>query len=74
MFAAAGRWDEATLVRKEMKDVGIRKGAGCSWVTAKNKVCFSIQPSSLFGTQLFCITVVIKEMGSLFTHRLLLTY
>ncbi|KAJ6431437.1 hypothetical protein OIU84_018838 [Salix udensis] len=38
MFAAAGRWDEATLVRKEMKDVGIRKGAGCSWVTAKNKV------------------------------------
>lgn len=22
MFAAAGRWEEATLVRKEMKDVG----------------------------------------------------
>ncbi|KAL3578180.1 hypothetical protein D5086_019684 [Populus alba] len=38
MFAAAGRWDEATLVRKEMKEVGIKKGAGCSWVTAKNKV------------------------------------
>ncbi|PQM32933.1 pentatricopeptide repeat-containing protein [Prunus yedoensis var. nudiflora] len=26
MFAAAGRWEEATLVRKEMKDVGIKKG------------------------------------------------
>ncbi|KAJ6981710.1 pentatricopeptide repeat-containing protein [Populus alba x Populus x berolinensis] len=38
MFAAAGRWDEATLVRKEMKKVGIKKGAGCSWVTAKNMV------------------------------------
>ncbi|KAG6759351.1 hypothetical protein POTOM_035827 [Populus tomentosa] len=32
------RWDEATLVRKEMKEAGIKKGAGCSWVTAKNKV------------------------------------
>ncbi|KAJ6898788.1 pentatricopeptide repeat-containing protein [Populus alba x Populus x berolinensis] len=38
MFAAAGWWDEATLVRKEMKKVGIKKGAGCSWVTAKNMV------------------------------------
>ncbi|KAL0282214.1 UNVERIFIED_CONTAM: Pentatricopeptide repeat-containing protein, partial [Sesamum radiatum] len=34
MFAAAGQWDEANLVRKEMKDVGIKKGAGCSWISA----------------------------------------
>jgi hypothetical protein len=32
------RGKEATLVRKEMKDVGIKKGAGCSWVTVKKKV------------------------------------
>ncbi|KDP40185.1 hypothetical protein JCGZ_02183 [Jatropha curcas] len=38
MFAAVGRWEEATLVRKEMMDVGIKKGAGCSWLTAKNRV------------------------------------
>lgn len=38
MYASAGRWEEANLVRKEMKDVGIKKGAGCSWVTVKNKV------------------------------------
>ncbi|XP_057467470.1 pentatricopeptide repeat-containing protein At4g14850 [Actinidia eriantha] len=37
-FAAAGRWDEANLVRKEMKDVGINKGAGCSWVSVKNEI------------------------------------
>lgn len=36
MFAAAGMWEEATLVRKEMKDVGIKKGAGCSWISVKN--------------------------------------
>lgn len=38
MFAAAGQWDEASLVRKEMKDVGIKKGAGCSWISVKNSV------------------------------------
>ncbi|KAM7462803.1 hypothetical protein LguiA_030924 [Lonicera macranthoides] len=38
MFAAAGRWEEANLVRKDMKDVGIKKGAGCSWISVKNAV------------------------------------
>ncbi|KAH7573797.1 hypothetical protein ACOSP7_007655 [Xanthoceras sorbifolium] len=38
MFAAAGRWEEADLVRKEMKIVGIKKGAGYSWITVKNRV------------------------------------
>ncbi|OVA05441.1 Pentatricopeptide repeat [Macleaya cordata] len=38
MFAAAGRWEEATDVRKEMKDVGIKKGPGCSWIAMKNAV------------------------------------
>ncbi|OMO85721.1 hypothetical protein COLO4_21487 [Corchorus olitorius] len=38
LFASTGRWEEANLVRKEMKDVGIKKGAGCSWITVKNKV------------------------------------
>ncbi|XP_028768033.1 pentatricopeptide repeat-containing protein At4g14850 isoform X2 [Neltuma alba] len=38
MLAAAGRWEEATIVRKEMKDVGIKKGAGYSWITVKNRV------------------------------------
>ncbi|EOY05698.1 hypothetical protein QUC31_016636 [Theobroma cacao] len=38
LFASTGRWEEADLVRKEMKDVGIKKGAGCSWITVKNEV------------------------------------
>uniref|UniRef100_A0A7N0T706 DYW domain-containing protein n=1 Tax=Kalanchoe fedtschenkoi TaxID=63787 RepID=A0A7N0T706_KALFE len=38
MLAAAGRWEEADVVRKEMKDVGIKKGVGCSWITIKNEV------------------------------------
>ncbi|CAM8975040.1 unnamed protein product [Rhodiola kirilowii] len=38
MLAAAGRWEEADVVRKDMKDVGIKKGVGCSWITIKNEV------------------------------------
>lgn len=38
LFAADGRWEEADLVRKEMKDVGIKKGAGCSWISVKNTI------------------------------------
>nr|GEV08693.1 pentatricopeptide repeat-containing protein At4g14850 [Tanacetum cinerariifolium] len=38
MFAAAGRWEEANVVRMDMKDVGIKKGAGCSWISIKNSV------------------------------------
>lgn len=38
MFAAAGRWEEANLVRKEMKDIGIKKGTGYSWINIKNAI------------------------------------
>lgn len=33
----ACRWEDANLVRKEMMDVGIKKGAGCSWISVKDK-------------------------------------
>ncbi|VFQ70810.1 unnamed protein product [Cuscuta campestris] len=38
MFASSGRWEEANIVRMEMKDIGIKKGAGCSWINVKNCV------------------------------------
>ncbi|XP_010440383.1 PREDICTED: pentatricopeptide repeat-containing protein At4g14850 [Camelina sativa] len=37
-LAAAGRWAEANTVREEMKGVGIKKGAGYSWITVKNQI------------------------------------
>ncbi|CAL0324472.1 unnamed protein product [Lupinus luteus] len=37
-LASAGRWEEATLIRKEMKDIGIKKNVGYSWIVAKNRV------------------------------------
>lgn len=36
MYAATGRWEDATKVREEMQDIGIKKDPGCSWITWKN--------------------------------------
>ncbi|KAJ1687567.1 hypothetical protein LUZ63_018957 [Rhynchospora breviuscula] len=38
MFASTGRWVEATEVRKEMRQIGVKKGPGYSWIFWKNKV------------------------------------
>ncbi|CAJ1977208.1 unnamed protein product [Sphenostylis stenocarpa] len=38
LVIAECRWEEATNVRKEMRDIGIKKNVGYSWVAVKNKV------------------------------------
>uniref|UniRef100_UPI0040747504 Synthetic PPR-DYW protein n=1 Tax=synthetic construct TaxID=32630 RepID=UPI0040747504 len=38
IYAAAGRWDEAAKVRKLMKERGVKKEPGCSWIEVNNKV------------------------------------
>ncbi|XP_058109448.1 pentatricopeptide repeat-containing protein At1g25360 [Magnolia sinica] len=38
MYAAVGRWDDVARVRKMMKDRGVKKEPGCSWIDVANKV------------------------------------
>jgi pentatricopeptide repeat protein len=38
IYAAAGRWETATKVRKMMKDRGVRKDPGFSWIEVKSRV------------------------------------
>eukprot|EP01018_Ginkgo_biloba_P033250 Gb_04533 [translate_table: standard] len=38
IYAAAGRWDDAAKVRKVLKDQGLKKIPGCSWIEIKNRV------------------------------------
>ncbi|GLJ12080.1 hypothetical protein SUGI_0183660 [Cryptomeria japonica] len=38
MYAAAGRWDDVRNVRKMMKEKGLKRQAGCSWIEGKNSV------------------------------------
>eukprot|EP00253_Pinus_taeda_P001283 PITA_01283 len=36
IFAAAGKWDDVAIVRKLMKDRGLKKEPGCSWIEVGN--------------------------------------
>eukprot|EP01018_Ginkgo_biloba_P012682 Gb_36222 [translate_table: standard] len=38
IFAAAGRWDDVVKVRMMMKERGVKKQPGCSWIEVKNRV------------------------------------
>ncbi|XP_059069664.1 pentatricopeptide repeat-containing protein At1g11290, chloroplastic-like isoform X1 [Cryptomeria japonica] len=38
IYAEVGRWDEAQMVRRLMKDRGIKKIPGCSWIESHNMV------------------------------------
>ncbi|XP_026659326.1 pentatricopeptide repeat-containing protein At3g49710 [Phoenix dactylifera] len=38
MYASTGRWDEVATVRKLMKDRGVRKKPGCSWIEVEKRI------------------------------------
>lgn len=38
IYSAVGRWEDAARVRKLMKDRGVKKEPGCSWIEISNKV------------------------------------
>lgn len=38
IFAASGLWDKANEVRKRMKEMGVRKEPGCSWIEVGDQV------------------------------------
>ncbi|XP_057853249.2 pentatricopeptide repeat-containing protein At3g24000, mitochondrial [Cryptomeria japonica] len=38
IYATAGQWDDVANVRKAMKQKGVKKDPGCSWIEIKNKV------------------------------------
>nr|XP_043617896.1 pentatricopeptide repeat-containing protein At3g24000, mitochondrial-like [Erigeron canadensis] len=38
IYAAGGKWNEASKVRKFMKEIGVKKEPACSWVEIENSV------------------------------------
>eukprot|EP01018_Ginkgo_biloba_P030289 Gb_21434 [translate_table: standard] len=38
IYAAAGRWEDVAKVRTMLKDKGLKKIPGCSWIEIKNRV------------------------------------
>ncbi|KAM1307175.1 hypothetical protein ACFX2H_009462 [Malus domestica] len=47
LYSQAGRWEEADKVRERMKEVGLRKIPGSSWIeTSKGIQCFIVKDTS----------------------------
>ncbi|KAM1810883.1 hypothetical protein ACFX12_027583 [Malus domestica] len=42
MFARAGKWEEVSTVRKHMRDRGVKKKPGCSWIEVNKRVHFFV--------------------------------
>lgn len=38
MYASAKKWEEVATVRKLMRDMGVRKKPGCSWIEVKKRI------------------------------------
>ncbi|XP_047308323.1 putative pentatricopeptide repeat-containing protein At1g68930 [Impatiens glandulifera] len=38
MYAAKGEWEEVSKLRRVMRDKGVRKDRGCSWIKFRNRV------------------------------------
>eukprot|EP01018_Ginkgo_biloba_P009126 Gb_37176 [translate_table: standard] len=38
IYAAAGRWDDVAKVRRTMRERGVKKTPGCSWIEVKNRI------------------------------------
>ncbi|CAN4124673.1 unnamed protein product [Withania somnifera] len=55
MYATKGNWEEVAQLRRAMRDRGVRKEPGCSWIKYKNRVhIFSADhKSSPFSNQIY---------------------
>ncbi|OVA07267.1 Pentatricopeptide repeat [Macleaya cordata] len=38
IYADAGKWDEFATIRKTMRDKGVKKKPGCSWIEVKKRI------------------------------------
>ncbi|MED6207258.1 Pentatricopeptide repeat-containing protein, partial [Stylosanthes scabra] len=38
LYAGLGKWDDMRKVRQKMKEIGLQKDAGCSWIEIGGKV------------------------------------
>ncbi|KAL5702324.1 choline-phosphate cytidylyltransferase [Ranunculus cassubicifolius] len=47
LFASAGKWSEVRNIREKMKELGLRKNPGCSWIEVEKKLnSFFVQDNS----------------------------
>ncbi|XP_049356364.1 pentatricopeptide repeat-containing protein At2g35030, mitochondrial-like isoform X2 [Solanum verrucosum] len=52
LCASKGKWKEAAKLRTQMKDIGLKKQPGCSWIAVENRVhVFLVGDTSHYETE-----------------------
>ncbi|KAK9278027.1 hypothetical protein L1049_027584 [Liquidambar formosana] len=69
LYEGLGKWDEASGIRSEIKDLGLKKTPGCSWVEVNNNIHIFIasdqshyQSQEIYAT-IESLTTEIKRAG-----------
>ncbi|KAL2323313.1 hypothetical protein Fmac_027692 [Flemingia macrophylla] len=76
LYSRAGKWDQADKVRERMKDSGLQKVRGCSWIeTSRGSLCFIAKDVSNGRTDeiyalLEGLLGLMREEGYILQHEL----
>ncbi|XP_057447379.1 pentatricopeptide repeat-containing protein At5g27110-like [Lotus japonicus] len=65
MYASAHKWDEVRIVRSKMKELGLKKNPGCSWIEINQKIHpFFAEDNSQYHLELvnICLSYLTAHM------------
>ncbi|KAK7257973.1 hypothetical protein RIF29_32325 [Crotalaria pallida] len=65
MYASAQKWDEVRMVRSKMKELGLKKNPGCSWIEINQKIQpFFVEDNSHSHLELVnkCLSYITNHM------------
>ncbi|PKA45962.1 Pentatricopeptide repeat-containing protein [Apostasia shenzhenica] len=55
MYASTGRWNEVGKIRAKLREMGLKKNPGCSWIEIGKKIHqFFVEDNSHVDTELIC--------------------
>ncbi|GKG00841.1 pentatricopeptide repeat-containing protein, partial [Tanacetum coccineum] len=66
MYASLKKWDEARKVRLKMKELGLRRNPGCTWIEIDKKIVpFLVEDKSIpeVGFVYQCLSVLARHMN-----------
>jgi pentatricopeptide repeat protein len=70
MYASFGKWDEVRMVRSKMKELGLKKNPGCSWIEINQKIVpFFVEDNSHYHLEVInkCLSYLTSHMEDEYT-------
>ncbi|KAI4386226.1 hypothetical protein MLD38_004176 [Melastoma candidum] len=65
LYASVEKWDKVREVRSKIKELGVKKNPGCSWIEIENGIQpFFVEDRSTARTEVYeCLTFLYSHMG-----------